>query len=266
MQKQPVVIIIPIYKSALNSFEEASVANTFKVLKEHQIVFIAPESLNLDELKNRYPTGEIVRFNDQYFENIDGYNKLMLCETFYNRFINYDYMLICQTDAYVLKDDLLSWCNKGYDYIGAPWIPSLKYFKLHRRIELTITQFLYRIFKLYGSRCNYFQTGNGGFSLRKIDIFHAITVSDKTSIKKFLDNKSYHYAEDIYWSIKVNHIKNRLKIPKYTESINFAFENRPDQLFELNNKQLPFGCHAFYKGERLSFWKKHIPELLNIQQ
>ena len=32
-------------------------------------------------------------------------------------------MLIYQLDAYVFKDELLNWANKGYDYIGAPWLP-----------------------------------------------------------------------------------------------------------------------------------------------
>ena len=31
-------------------------------------------------------------------------------------------LLIYQTFLGIVRDELLDWCNKNYDYIGAPWV------------------------------------------------------------------------------------------------------------------------------------------------
>lgn len=107
------------------------------------------EKLDLSEYKSCFLDSRVdfcVRyFNEQYFDSVKSYNELMLSVDFYRSFREYQYMLIYQLDAFVFEDQLEYWCNKGYDYIGAPWIKANK--KFH-------------------PTC-----GNGGFSLRKIDSF-----------------------------------------------------------------------------------------------
>lgn len=41
-------------------------------------------------------------------------------------------------------------------------------------------------------------------------------------------------------------------------AMKFSFEVHPEVLYELNDKQLPFGCHAYLKYNP-EFWKKFIP-------
>jgi len=41
------------------------------------------------------------------------------------------------------------------------------------------------------------------------------------------------------------------------EALGFAFENVPEELYKLNNDQLPFGCHAYEKYSP-EFWAKFI--------
>lgn len=53
----------------------------------------------------------------------------MLTKEFYLRFRQWEYLLIYQLDAYVFQDELMDWCNKGYDYIGAPFL------KLNREVD-----------------------------------------------------------------------------------------------------------------------------------
>ena len=93
-----VVILIPIYKAFFNDFEIKSLRSVNKQLKNFPIVFIAPESLDIDfikqhEIKFDY---EIYRFEDHFFKSIDGYNKLLLSAHFYEAFLNYEYILILQ--------------------------------------------------------------------------------------------------------------------------------------------------------------------------
>lgn len=263
MKKKEVVITIPVYQTTLNSYEQIALKRCLAILGNYPIVLVCPESLYTDKLQKDYTIQQVVRFKDDYFKDIEGYNALMLSSEFYSRFLEYDYILIYQLDAYVFKDELHQWCTKGYDYIGAPWIPSVKYNHPLRRIELRFSQFIWKLFSIHKSRSNYFHTGNGGFSLRNTQHFYDITLTDKEEIKKFLSHQSYHYAEDIYWGVKVNQLKKRLNIPDYKEALSFAFENHPEMLYSSNNKQLPFGCHAWYKKDRLNFWESFIPELTN---
>lgn len=88
------------------------------------------------------PANHIVPFPDTYFKGIAGYNRLMMSPEFYETFAQWEYILIYQTDAWVFSDRLSEWCSKGYDYIGAPWIPKPKYRKLYYRIF----NFLKRVF------------------------------------------------------------------------------------------------------------------------
>lgn len=252
------VVVVPIYKTTLDEWEQVSLHRCVKVLDAHPIVFVAPQSLATEPLQQQFGIGRVERFADSYFEGLSGYNRLMLSVEFYERFLDYEYLLICQTDAYVFSDELAAWCAKEWDYIGAPWIPSAKYNAWWRRAELFITQSLGRLLGRYNSRSNYFRTGNGGFSLRKVAACLAVTRSDVRSIEAFLAKGNYHYAEDVYWSIRVNDLRPRLAIPHYSEALGFAFENHPAQLYERNGGRLPFGAHAWYKGYRLDFWRRFV--------
>lgn len=261
MDKDNVVILIPIYKTFLSEFEQIALQQCVSVLGNYPIAFVAPKSLNMENLKKTYNIHNVFRFNDDYFKGLEGYNRLMLNHEFYECFLQYNYLLIYQLDAYVFSDKLQKWCSKGYDYIGAPWIPSMKYNKWIHRKELSISQFFSRILSTYSTRSNYFQTGNGGFSLRKIDTFYQVAISNQKQISDFLKNSSYHYGEDIYWGIHANRKKKQLHIPHYKDALSFAFENHPQLLYQYNHEQLPFGAHAWYKGKNLDFWEPFIPQL-----
>lgn len=96
-----------------------------KVLQHYPIIFVAPDSLHADYFTSE---DQIERFDDAYFKSPKTYNKLLINPLFYERFVAYEFMLIHQLDAYVFKDELEKWCNKGYDYIGAPKL-KLKFLK-----------------------------------------------------------------------------------------------------------------------------------------
>lgn len=61
-------------------------------------------------------------FERHFFTSVEGYNKLCYNIDFYSAFRNYDYMLIYQLDAWVFRNELQMWCEKGYDYIGSPFL------------------------------------------------------------------------------------------------------------------------------------------------
>ncbi|HUN56435.1 MAG TPA: DUF5672 family protein [Smithella sp.] len=270
MEQIPVGIIIPIYKSDLSDKEKISITRLFQVLKKYRIIFVAPQSLNIVNYKRYFDFNnhQLIRFKDSYFNNgLDGYNQLMLSEDFYTEFSSCKYILIYQPDAYIFRDELMEWCSKGYDYIGAPWLEDKD-----------------EQIKLNG-------VGNGGFSLRNIKKFLYVlskckiqTVDEESKIKqrfyKIQNNtialrlklfhligvkKAVYYRnkninEDGFWGLVAPKITKKFKVAPDEIAIKFSFDKHPDFLYKMNNYKLPFGCHAWNKWNP-DFWNKYISGL-----
>ena len=189
------------------------------------------------------------------FQNIEGYNELLLSSLFYERFLDSEYILIYQLDAFVFKDELKEWCQKGYDYIGAPWIASLKKSFWAKNFHLIAKKF--RSKKKNDREQIFYKVGNGGFSLRKTASHYAITKQNEPFILDFLraEEKEIYAIEDVFWSLKAPEFNVNFKIPDYKEALRFAIDRKPKIALELNNNQLPFGCHGINKPKVIEFWK-----------
>ncbi|TDE51068.1 DUF5672 family protein [Flavobacterium sp. GT3P67] len=253
--KNSVKVVIPIYKSFFGELEEKSFLQCVKVLKNYEIVLVQPEDLDNSYITEKFDKIVVESFPKRYFENIEGYNELLLSTTFYERFLDSEYILIYQLDAFVFKDELEEWCQKGYDYIGAPWIATLentiwlKYFnKLARK---------FRSKKKNNREQIFFKVGNGGFSLRRTASHYAIAKQNEPFIFEFLNAevKEIHAIEDVFWSLKASEFDENFKIPDYKEALHFAIDRKPKIAFELINNQLPFGCHGINKPKVIDFWK-----------
>ena len=239
-----VVVVIPVYKNKLSKIDELSLNQCVKILGHYDIIFACPTGLNPIYQQSGIKTEE---FDTDYFQDIQGYNKLMLESHFYERFLKYDYILLQQLDAFVFRDDLIYWCNKNYDYIGAPWIAN--------------TSIISKLLKPFSSKNLkkkpiFFKVGNGGFSLRKTKTFFEISKKLQKEIKIQLNEKQNEiYAiEDVFWSLKVPKYFEKFSIPHYREAIKFAIDRKPALSLKMNNNKLPFGCHGFNKPKVVSFW------------
>lgn len=260
-----IIVTIPVYKETLNKFEKISLRQACKILRAYDITIICPKELNIDEYKNTIsdcgiePKFEF--FDKQFFDGIEGYNKLMLSPEFYGRFADYKYLLIYQLDCYVFKDDLLLWANKGYDYIGAPWIfNDYRTWSFSQKIRYSTK----RIIAKYTNAPNnitttYYKVGNGGFSLRKINSCIRILDKYKNSQRliKYMQEDIAVLNEDVFWSREVNRYLPVLKIPNYKTGLKFAFDVNPKLCYDLNNNSLPFGCHAWQRYDH-EFWSDFI--------
>lgn len=262
-----VVVIVPVYKTCLSVDEKVSFLQTLRMLGSHPICIVCPETLDFaikeEEVSEGFVSVFVERFPNVYFEGVSGYNRLLLSEEFYSRFVEYDYMLICQLDAYVFRDELLEWCSKDYDYIGAPL------FGRHFDIE-------------HG------MVGNGGFCLRRVkvyldffkgkknvfkigDIANRISLRSKPFTRWLVwilmalgwRNKPktvarrWQYNEDTFWSLVLTGTNYELNKPEPLEALRFSFERFPSEAFSLL-EELPFGCHAWKKYQYEEFWKDHV--------
>jgi hypothetical protein len=258
-----IAVVIPFYKERLTVYENMALQQCFKVLSAYPIIAIKPKSITMPTEIQQYAFFNAVSFADDYFGDIQGYNRLMLDELFYTEFLAYDYILIYQLDAFVFKDDLAYWCSQGIDYVGAPWMRKKEYPNV---IKATVSKGLQCLAKRYDIKKHGLPSkkqfddnvGNGGFSLRRVQAFYDICVTQHEKIEEYNIRPTHHYNEDAFWGIEVNRKRKVLNIPYYKKALQFAFELSPERAYKINNNQLPFGCHAWELN--LDFWRPFFKE------
>lgn len=266
--KQVVILIIS-HKEVLEPKELISLQQCFKILEGYDIHFICPKGLNINGYKLQLGFEPSFHFIDPKWQRTYAqFNKLKISDLLYKKFHEYEYIMFYEPDAFVFKDELTYWCGLGYDYIGSPL--------LEGRENALATS-------------DYTTGGNGGFSLRKISSHLKILNSFKR-IKKmkgyFRDYKKmnwkgqlFHFPSQLFGYLFKNRYNNLLNdfadnedefwgnyVPRefewfnvapIPEALKFSMEVQPQRMFEDNNKELPFGCHAWWKYN-LEFWKPFI--------
>lgn len=265
-----VCIVIAIYSASPSHYELVSFKQCFKILSKHPIYVVAPHDLNLSAYKNAVPQFNVIHIDKKWLASRLSYNKLKLSQYFYSLFSKYTFLLTYELDAFVFTDELDNWCDKGYDYIGAPWFDAYDEVK-----------------------GNILTVGNSGFSLRRIaaiqnGIRH-IYYSDPTRfraikntrllqrskrviykqlnrieafISKFSDeNKSLQKASFLSEDRVISEFMTRsikdFNLASADDACKFSFEVNPDILLAMNNNKLPMGCHAWWLYD-LAFWRPYI--------
>lgn len=233
-----IAVLIPIYKTEMSDSELLSFNQGIKVLSKYPIIIVKPESLNINDILAQNPGITTQSFDNKYFETIAGYNQLLTSLHFYETFFEYEFILIYQLDALVFGDELEAWCVKGFDYVGAPKVPTSN------------TVFAFKKPLL-----------NGGLSLRKVKSCHRLV----KFYNKFLGQ--WPGNEDMLFSLHSTRLlpfRVLMRLPHWTQALQFAFEQNPELCFKLNHDRLPFGSHAWEKYN-VDFWKKEIPFLKHLQ-
>lgn len=265
-----VAIVVPSHTPSLTRDERISLAHLERHLGAYDRYLAVPRSY-----AEGPPGFELKRFPDRYFATKLAHQAMMLSQGFYRAFSEYRYILVYHLDCLVFADELLEWCRRDYDYIGAPWFD---------------VKFVERP-----------TVGNGGFSLRKIEAFLDVLSSRRLwldpydywarywaekpwSIRLFNlprrwlkrsvtfngvrwetrrwlrgtnTSRAYGPHEDIFWSFVATHYSPDFRIAPVDEALRFSFEVHPRRCFELNRRRLPFGCHAWPLYDR-RFWEPHL--------
>jgi hypothetical protein len=266
MNRELVKVIVPVYKADLDEYESLSLKQCCHILSAYPIVIVKPKSLDISNLCEKYPQLEEVSFEDDFFDSQASYNHLMLSSVFYERFLDSEYILIYQLDAYVFRDELANWCLKSYDYIGAPWF--LK--NDNNLLAKSLWIFRKKISKLLriSSKSKWpfrreimNKVGNGGFSLRRVEIFYRISLAETEIIRAYLlplNDVARFTPEDVFWALEPVRNGYKFTVPSFKEALSFAFDTFPEIAYS-KTKKIPFGCHAWSQEEHSHFWKDYIP-------
>ncbi len=224
-----VAVVIPVHRLPLEPHEEVSLRQARHHLQCHDRIVVAPQSLDTRPLG--LPTR---RFADGCFAGIAGYSELLLTAAFYAAFEDYEHILIHQLDCLVFSSDLETWCERGWDYAGAPWFPG----------------------HTAGPAGGLWAVGNGGLSLRRV-----------ATCRRLLERPDVAAAvaagvgpEDVFWSFQARRFDPTFTIPSAREGAAFAVESSPRYCFESNGNSLPFGCHYWPRIDP-RFWETFlVPE------
>ncbi len=251
-------IIIPIYNKIPTENEVLSIKRNCSVLNDHDIFFIHPFTMDVtayegliidifkDEISDRPNESIADIFNDhihfkpfkrKYFRSNKTYSRLLLSEEFYRAFFDYEYMLIAQTDTYILNtkyslDDFIRISReRSYDYWGAPWPegPFGKPYTFKDRLKLSVVKHPEKL-----------HVGNGGFSLR-----HVQHSSDLVRRKRNLIDFWWRFNEDMFFSWFALSGENGYLAATTEEAGRFALETNMRGQIDTGN--VPYAVHAWDK-------------------
>jgi hypothetical protein len=258
-----VVTLIFTHKAEPDEYERLSFQQCFKVLGKHPIRLVCPKGMDISRYREMVP-GVVPDFIDpKWFKSLRDYNLLKVLPWLYRRYAGYEFMLSYELDAWVFRDELIHWCEQGWDYIGAPWFEAF-----------------------YECRpdAGVFGVGNSGFSLRRIPSIRRALVSMgmrklrrvlgdivkrresfRNSVarlrawEKFYDPfHGWIVSDDLYWCVEVAPKLSWLRIAPYEAARRFSFEANAPRLYAENGQNLPFGCHK-YLHLTSEWWKRFIP-------
>ncbi|WP_266362190.1 DUF5672 family protein [Tellurirhabdus rosea] len=239
-------VVVPVYTLSLTPFEQVSLQQCVRVFANRPVYLVKPEHLDVSPLLRQFPNLRVKSFPNEYFTGISGYNRLLCSEFFYEAFAEHEWMLICQTDAFVFRDDLDQWTARGYDYVGAP-----QFGDIGPRITGDRT--------LREKLSPYLQWPilNGGLSLRRLSACIRLLKAYHRFRKDWPGNEDHFFSLHFPRLIPFRGLMN---LPRPKEALAFAMEMEPARSVEINGGQLPMGVHAWFKYD-LPFWKPYIAGL-----
>jgi len=264
------VVVTPVFRETLGSDDWPALRSIREHLAAYDHYAVVPRRLAAN-CPGGFPRGRVIAFEDRYFTGPMSYNKLLFSRDFFAAFERYEFMLLAQLDTIVLSDQLAYWCDRGFDFIGAPW--SGKY-RSHSKVDTE-------------------KVGNGGFSLRHISAalrvlggkisrrpdytlgpkpswWHwqrlrkivllfgqARALFPRVTVESFL-KKHFLTNEDVFWGVYAKQLDPSFKVADEVTALHFAFETDPRESL-LRTGKLPFGCHGWAKYGR-DFWEEVLPE------
>ena len=232
------VVLVPIYQPVLSALEQFSLDHSLPLLAEkgREVLFIGPKGLDLAYYARRYPGIGFHGYDPVYFGSIRGYNLLLLDPGFYERYAAHEFLLILQTDAVLLRDDLDHWAALPYDYVGAPWPQGLPV-KVH-------------LDRFEGGNAKTVRAlvGNGGLSLRRVRACQALLREFPQAAEHFRQSGS---SEDLYFAV-MGLLSTAFVLPNERVASLFAWELSPEHYHAINGVP-PMGGHAWWKYNP-AFW------------
>jgi hypothetical protein len=210
---------------------------------KYDIVFTLPLRCKETKIVQDFKQITFHFVNNKLLSSNKSYNRFLISKDYYNKFKDYEYLLLYQLDTWVFSLELDSILLKEFDFVGAP------IFSEDRHLPIKII-----------NGCN------GGVSIRKVRTF--LSILDKNFFFSLYDLYSHigfgnkvnqpfkrlfkiifsslifftkpnglwplHINEDLFWTVIIPHKFKDFKISDIKTSIEFCFDQEPKYLYNLN--------------------------------
>jgi len=267
-----VAVMVPLPTPELGRDEEISMRCLRAHLDRYDKFLLVPRGMKVD-----FEGFVVIELDRKHFGSAANHNRLLYLPEFWERFSDYEFILMYHLDALVFSDQLEEWCGKGYDFIGAPFM------KCGDSPWVMVER-----------------VGNGGFALYRVssvlqvlwnryrkdprkyfeDHYWKLAESQKKVIKplraampqwlrgplidslrrtvRSLDHfESIKLNNDYFWADEAKRYLPEFKVAPLEEGLRFAFEVAPSLCLERNGGQMPFGCHGWTRYDR-EFWEERF--------
>ena len=244
-------VVVPAHRLELDDDQRVSLAHLNAHLGRHDTFLAVPDSApgTIGGLPTR-------RFDARFFESHRAHTSMMLSPRFYTAFTDYEFLLVYHLDSLVFRDDLEAWCERGYDYVGAPWT--------RRGAD---------------GRPYFTGVGNGGFSLRRVQAClravealqrpgtrARIVLSQTLAVARRARQgvgaasaalRARYLFDDKFFGLHAGRLVPGFRVAPVRAALQFAFETEPRFCFAENADRLPTGCHKWTAHDP-EFWRPHL--------
>ena len=247
------VVVVPWHPHAVSAEEEMSLKSIRQFCEGAELVLVAADALQVPPFLE---PDRVEIFPQTWFRSFEANNRLMTSVSLYERFEDYDQMVLVHVDVLLFKP-LAPLCQKLYpwSYVGAPWVGR----ETNGR------------FRLEG-------VGNGGFSIRRIPDFLDVLRGSAipfwpryTTKRRGLALWAYLFAchvaglkgetvahtmnhrrniwEDVFWSKVATCLSSRFTVAPLSEALAFSYEMFPRFAHQENHYHLPCGIHGWWRHD-----------------
>jgi len=272
------VVVILSHKPVVSPWERIGLEQCGRVLAKHDQLLVCPKGMPTDQYTNLIPGLQVLEVDPKWMRSYSAYSDFKTSPVLYKALQEkYRFLLCHEPDVFVFRDELDEWCERGFDYIGAPFFSGRP---------------------VYPEDAEIIGVGNSGFSLRNVD--HHIKANrtlkylqpprelwgellDRPSARQKLtgvpvtvlktlgvgNNMLYQLrapylrarnkirAEDLFWGLDVARVLPWFRVADPDTAMRFSFEILPHKLYAMTGNQLPFGCHGWFRFG-LEFWRPFI--------
>jgi hypothetical protein len=268
-----VAVVVPLStRPTLSEDEQTSLRHLRHFLGRYDKYLVAPKGspVRLD--------GFVMReFPRKYFGSLAAINNLWYSPGLFAAFSDYRFIFYYHLDCLVLSDQLEEWCAADLDYIGPPWIKCADSPWVTRQrvgnggfVLVKVESALRVLYNRYeADPSTYWLDMFARNSRRLAPVVKALELAERSGLRsRFVtrvvkawevrqDPGLYGLNSDYFWSDQAVDYLPEFKVASLEQGLRFGFEVAPRLCLEMNNGQLPFGCHAWPRYDR-GFWEPYL--------
>lgn len=267
-----VAIMVPVPSPELSADDRVSMRHLRKHLDHHDKFLLVPKGSGI-----RIDGFKVMELDRKHFGSAANHNRMLYRTDFWEKFADYEYVLMYHLDALVFSDQLLEWCDKGLDYIGspflickdAPWVREERCgnggFALYRVpsvIKVLWNRYLAEPSKFVEDHCSrLIEFQNRVIKPMRLAapawLKSSAPPNLRGQIRKMDRAEVNERGNDLFWSDKAKNYLPGFKVGTLEQGLAFSFEMEPRRCLERTGGRMPFGCHAWARYDR-AFWEQYI--------